>query len=98
MKRIGLTASKIAKGNIWLYHLAVVVISFLFAMFVFLVCGFCIAVALVIVSLVLQRMLPNMDQNAWSHVVRSCLKLLGILIGVVMLVAIVKNIKLNSKL
>ncbi len=51
MQRIGLAASKIAQGNIWFYYLAVVVIVCLFAIFVFLVCGFTVALTLFILFL-----------------------------------------------
>ena len=98
MKRIGVTASKIAKGNIWFYHLAVVLISFLFGMFVYLICGFVIVVTIFILSFLLQKALPSMDQQHWMHALRACLKLLGILIGAGMVFAIVKNVQLKSKL
>jgi hypothetical protein len=97
MKRIGLTASKMAKGNIWLYHVAVVFISFLFAMFIFLVCGFVIAVAMFAVAFLLQRLLPSFDQQAWMQAVRIVLRLLGILIAVGTLVAIIQNVKIKDK-
>ncbi|MBF0489747.1 MAG: hypothetical protein HQL15_03905 [Candidatus Omnitrophica bacterium] len=98
MQRIGLAASKIAKGNIWFYHLAVVLISLLFAAFVFLVCGFIIVVAVFLVSLVVQRFSQPDSPHDWFKVLRICLKLLVILMGVFTLAAILKNIKLRFKI
>lgn len=95
MQRIGLAASKISKGNIWLYHLAVIFISCLFAIFTFLVCGFCIAVSIFIISLIFQRFMPSVNSQAWMDVLRTCLKLLGLVIGILTLVAVVKNTKLK---
>ncbi len=98
MQRIGLAASKIAKGNIWVYHLTIVFISCLFAVFVFLVCGFFIAVTIFLLSLLPQRLLPSVNAHTWVHVFRICLKFLGVLIGIFTLIAILKNIKLRFKL
>jgi hypothetical protein len=96
MLRIGLAASKISKGNIWFYHLAVVLISLLFAVFAFLICGFAIGVTIFILSLVLQRVMPSVNAQAWMDVLRTCLIILGVLIGILSIVAIIKNTKLKS--
>src|SRR5437868_6941070 len=97
MLRIGLAASKISKGNIWLYHLAVILISCLFALFIFLVCGFCIAATIFVLSLLLQRFVPSVNSQAWIvDVLKTCLSCLAILIGLLTLVAIIKNTKLKS--
>ncbi len=97
MQRIGLTASKIAKGNIWVYHLAVVVIACLFALFVFLICGFSIAVTLFVLSLLVQRFLPSDTHEVWINVLKTCLIFLSILISLLTLIAIIKNTKLKFK-
>ena len=87
-----------AKGNIWAYHLAVILICCLFALFIFLVCGFLIAVAIFILSLLLQRLLPSVNTQAWIDVFKTCLTFLGIVTGIVALAAILKNVKLKFKL
>ena len=97
MRRIGLAASKIAKGNIWVYHLAVVIIACLFAMFVFLVCGFCVVVTLFVLSVLLQHFFPSSVNGSWAGVFRVSLIFLEILIGIVTLIAIIKNIRLKFK-
>ncbi|MBI3602427.1 MAG: hypothetical protein HY209_05995 [Candidatus Omnitrophica bacterium] len=98
MHRIGLAASKIAKGNIWVYHLTVVVIACLFALFVFLICGFSIAVTLFVLFLLVERFLPSGTHEIWIDVLKTCLAFLGILISLFTLVAIIKNTKLKFKL
>jgi hypothetical protein len=95
MLRIGLAASKISKGNLWLYHLAVVFIALLFAVFAFLVCGFAIGVSIFIISLIFQRFAPELSSEAWFDVLRTCLTIEGALIGLLTLIAICKNIKLK---
>lgn len=97
MKRIGLAASKMAQGNIWLYHLAVVLIACLFAMFVFLVCGFCLAATIFVLSLLFERFWPSVNQKAWMDVLRMCLIFLGVVVGMMTLFAVLKNIKLRLK-
>ena len=97
MLRIGLAASKIAKGNLWVYHLAVVVIACLVAMFVFLICGFCIIATLFLLSVLIQHFWPSASQEVWVDVYKTCLIFLGILIGILAVIAIIKNIKLTFK-
>ncbi len=98
MKRIGLAASKISQGNIWLYHVLVILISSFFSVFLFLVCGFLIALAIFLLSLMLVHLLPSVNQQAWLDVFRVCLTILGILIGLLTVAVILKNVKLKSKL
>ena len=98
MQRIGLAASKIANGNIWTYHLSVILISLLFALFIFLICGFCIALTIFLLSLLLEHVLPAVNSESWWKVLKICLKLLGILISISTLVAILQNVKLKLKI
>lgn len=98
MRRIGVAASKIAKGNIWLYNLSVVAMACLLGLFVFLVCGFSIAVTLFVLSVLIQRLSPSGGDTAWLDVFKISLNILGALTGFFTLVAISKNIKLKLKL
>ena len=95
MKRIGYAASKIAKGNIWTYNFAVVVIASLFAVFVFLVCGLSIALTLFLLSLTAQWFMPVKDSTVWVDILKTCLTFLGMLMGILTLIALLKNIKLK---
>ena len=95
MKRIGLAASKIAKGNIWFYHIVVVILALLFSLFLFLICGFSIAVTLFVLSLLAQRFLSWGNQQVWVDMFRTCLTFLGVLIGIAALAAVLKNVKLK---
>ena len=95
MKRIGLAASKIAQGNVWFYNLAVVIITVLFAFFVFFICGFIIGIAIFALSLIAQHGLHLGNGQTWLEALRICLILLGILVGIGALVGIIINIKLR---
>jgi hypothetical protein len=96
MLRIGLAASKIAQGNLWFYHLSVVVITCLFALCTFFVCGFILGVTIFVLSLVALHVLHLGDGQIWLGVLRICLYLLGILVGIAALIAIMKNIKFRA--
>lgn len=97
MQRIGITASKIAKGNRYVYHAAVVLIACLFAVFAFLICGFAVAAAVFMVALIVQLIMPSMPQTVWLGVLRTCLVLLAALIALAAVVGIVQNIKFRHK-
>lgn len=97
MQRIGITASKIAKGNRYIYHAAVILIACLFAVFAFLVCGFAVATAVFTVALIVQLAVPSMSQQVWLDALRTCLMLLGVLIGIAALVAVIQNIKFKTE-
>ena len=96
MERIGLTASKIAQGNLWLYNLFVVLISFLFSVIMFVISGSTVLIALIIVFYLGNGLLEDQLSGKFSSVLTICLVSLSVVIGVFNLVAIVKNIKISS--
>ena len=89
MKRIGIAASKISKGNSLFYHALVVVISCLVSFFLFVVVGSTVVFALAIIAYV--------SNEAADHVRTMCLVVLGFVIAVFNLMAIVINIKWPHK-
>ena len=95
MQRIGIAASKIAQGNLFKYNFFVIVIAFLCSLLLFLVCGFTILAVLFLISLIFRPFLPSEFHTAWLAIVRVCLAALGIVIGVLNVLAVVKNVKLT---
>ena len=97
MERIGITASRIAKGNLVVYNLAVIAISTACSIMLFFICGFSIGAVLFLVSLVFRNFLPPEFQAAWPAVVRICLAALGAVVGILYVLAVVKNIKISRR-
>ena len=95
MERIGLAASKIAKGNIPLYNLFVVLISFLISFFIFVLSGFSIFVALFLVALMTHGFVAFDEKSTWFSILRLCLVALAAVVGVFNLFSIFKNIKVK---
>jgi hypothetical protein len=97
MERIGIAASKIAQGNLWLYNLAVVVIAFLFSVFIFIISGSAIVLSLIIIGGVINGILPNDLWSDWRGIIRICMISLTIIMGIFMLCAILKNIRFKMR-
>ena len=96
MERIGRAASKMAKGNLLFYNLYVVVICLLFSLFIFLLAGMTVALALIVISFVVheigvQKYFPLEFNSAFL----VCLIALTIVIVIFNLFAILRNIKLK---
>ena len=97
MERIGIAASKIAQGHLWLYNLAVILISFLFSFFIFFIAGSSIVLALIIIGYVVNGILPNDLWDDWRGVIRVCMISLTIIVSIFTLFAILKNIRLKMR-
>ena len=96
MERIGLAASKMAKGNFFLYNLWVIIISFIFSLFIFFIAGASIFFALIILAYVISGIMPLEFDKNWESVFRICMVTLTGVIGIFNLFAIIKNIKLRK--
>jgi high-affinity Fe2+/Pb2+ permease len=96
MLRIGIAASKMAKGNLWTYNLFVVLLSCVFALFLFLICGFSILVIVFLLSLGLHALRPADFHAGWQHMFKICLIVLALVIGILNSVAIIKNIQFTK--
>lgn len=97
MKRIGIAASKIAKGNLVLYNCYVVLISFLFSLFIFVVAGATVVLALAVVSYVVSEIMAFEFERTWSAVLPICMMSLTIVVALFNLFAISQNLKLPKK-
>ncbi len=97
MERIGIAASKMSKGNVLLYNLFVILISFLFSLLIFSIVGCAISIALIIISFLLSDIMPVQFGQSWTEILAFCMMALTVLMGLFTLFAIVKNIRFRSK-
>lgn len=96
MKRVGVAASKIAKDNLFLYNCCVVLISSLFSLFIFIVSGFVVTFALIIIGYVGKEIMLVQFERDWSDVLVVCMISLTIITAIFNLLIISKNIRLNK--
>jgi hypothetical protein len=94
MERIGIAASKIAKGNLVAYNLSVIGISCLCSVLIFFVCGCTVLIALLLISFIFRSSEFN---SAWPSIMKVVLIALAGVIGVLNIVAIIKNIKITKR-
>ena len=94
MKRIGVAASKMAKGNLVLYNFYVVLISFLFSLFILIVAGSSVVLAIIILAYVANEIMGVELEKSWSSILSVCMVSLTVIIAVFNLFAISQNIKL----
>ena len=95
MERIGIAASKIAKGNLFVYNLVVVLISVVFSLMVFFLAGCSIVVVLVLIAYATRLgSFPDL-QKGWMSLMAICLKCLAALLSLLALCAIGKNFRLK---
>jgi len=96
MLRIGIAASKMAKGRLWTYNLFVVLLSCLFSLFIFLICGFFILIIVFLLAWGLHALRPAGFHADWAPMFKICLIILAAVIGIYNMVAIIKNIQLTK--
>ena len=97
MERIGVAASKMAKGNLFLYNIYVIVICVVFSLLIFILAGITVALALLMISLIVQGIGVNkyfpLELNS-AFVV--CMMALTIVMAIFNLFAILRNLKLTK--
>ena len=97
MHRIGIAASKIAKGNLFLYNFSVLLITFLFALLILFIAGSSIVVVLIMIAYFSSKgTYPDLQQG-WIFIMVICLRCLAVIIGILSLYAISINLKLRKK-
>jgi hypothetical protein len=96
MRRIGITASRIAQGNLLFYNLFVVLIAFLFSLLIFVISALVIVLGLFAISSVMG--LPHVfDLKAGAtSPLSACMIFLAVITLVFNLYAIGMNIKLKQ--
>lgn len=96
MERIGIAASKMAKGNLVLYNFYVLLLAFLISLILFLVAGSAIFLALVAIGFIAQGVVPDSVKNEWLGLLPVCMISLTVTICLIALYAIVKNLKFRK--
>ena len=96
MLRIGIAASKMSKGGLLSYNLYVILIACFFSLLIFLICGFSILLIVFLVSITLHVLMPADFHVGWVHMFKICLIVLGLVVGVLNIVAILKNIQFTK--
>lgn len=96
MKRIGIAASKISKGNVPLYNLYVVLISCLFSLFIFIAAGATIALALMLIGYVGTEIVGVEFKRDWSLIMMACMAVLTIVVALFNIFAIVINVRVSG--
>ena len=97
MERIGIAASKMAKGNLFLYNLFVILIAFLCSLFLFLMAGATIIFALVILAYVGDEIIPFQFEKNWIYILSVCMVSLTVIMAIFWLFALAKNLKFNKR-
>lgn len=97
MKRIGMAASRISKGNVRLYNTYVILISMLFSVFLFLIVGLAVILAIGIVMLFGPETMTQELRDNWQTVTRMCGQALTLVVVVFNAIAIVVNMKLVKR-
>lgn len=95
MKRIGIAASKISKGNVPLYNLYVVLISCLFSFFIFIAAGMTIALALMLIGYVGTEIMGPGFKKDWSVIMMVCMTALTAIIALFNIFAILINVRIS---
>ena len=93
MERIGRAASKVAKGNLFVYNLFVILISTLFSLLVFFIAGCVIVLGLVIFAYATSKgQVPDLE-SGWMPVMLICMICLAAVVSILNLCAIFKNFR-----
>lgn len=94
MKRIGLVASGISKGNRLLYYVYVVLISIVFSVFIFVIAGSAVLFALAVIKYVGVEIMGMEFENGWKSVLSACMVSLTVVVTVFSAFAILINCRL----
>ncbi|MFP4473069.1 MAG: hypothetical protein ACLFPX_04255 [Candidatus Omnitrophota bacterium] len=96
MERIGFAASKMAKGRVVLYNFYVILFTTLLALFMFLIAGAPIMLALLIIGLIVNGILPYDFGQDWRAVMILCMTALTIVVSLLAIAALIRNLKFRS--
>ncbi|MBI5415721.1 MAG: hypothetical protein HZA29_02790 [Candidatus Omnitrophica bacterium] len=97
MKRIGIAASKISKGNTVVYNLCVVLIACSFSLFIFIVAGATIALALTLIGYIGTEVMGRDFQRNWRFVMAVCMAALTVVVVLFNVFAVLINIRWTRK-
>ena len=97
MKRIGIAASRISKGNLAHYNFYVVLISLIVSLFLFLVAGLAVFLAIGVIAFFGHETMTDELTNNWTTIMSVCLKALGMTVVIFNVVALTINLKIPKK-
>ena len=97
MKRIGMAASRISKGNVRLYNIYVVLISLIVSIFLFLIAGLAVLLAIGIVMLFGPETMTEELRENWQTVTTVCVQALLLVVVVFNMIALIANMKLARR-
>jgi hypothetical protein len=95
MERIGIAASKMAKGNLLLYNSYVVLITILFSLLLYFIAGSSIVLSLIVIGSIVSGISPALGEQ-WLGVTKVCMIALTVVVGIISLFAILRNIKISK--
>lgn len=93
MKRIGIAASKISKGNRILYVLYVILIAMLFSLLMFIIAGSTVIFALAIMKYVGTEIMGLEFEKSWTSITAVCMVSLTVVITLFNMFAVAMNLK-----
>ena len=97
MKRIGIASSKIAKGNIFIYNMYVILFTCLVALLLFFVVGCVVTFALILISYIGNEITHFEFADKWETVFLVSIGCLTIVISIFSVMSLAKNLKLDVK-
>ncbi len=97
MRRIGIIAEHIAKGNLFLYHFYVLLYSSLISLIVFLLSAFTIIIGVSVVVLVMRQPVVLTPESLFAKLLFISLMVLAGVVGILNLWVVVYNIRLRNK-
>ena len=95
MERIGIAASKMAKGNLFQYNLFVFLIALGCSLLLFIIVGATILFALIILAYMGDEIVHSGFRQQWRSIFSVCMVTLTVIMTVFYLLALAKNIKIS---
>lgn len=96
MKRIGIVASKISKGNLAVYNFYVVLISFLFSLCIFVIAGSTVIFATAIIRYIEAEIMGAESEKSWGSILSVCMISLTVVTTLFNVFALSVNLKLQK--
>ncbi|MCA9395308.1 MAG: hypothetical protein KC900_13995 [Candidatus Omnitrophica bacterium] len=97
MKRIGMAASRISKGDVRLYNIYVVLISVTFSILLFFIAGMAVILAIGIIMVFGPETMTQELRNNWQTVTRMCVQALLVAVLVFNVVGMIINMKIVNR-
>ncbi len=96
MKRIGIAASRIAKGDLLFYNMMVMVITFVCSLLLFLLAGIPTMLALLVIGYIANGASPHGFGQEWWGVISLCMIALTFVVTGFAIVALAANMKFRK--